>query len=62
MKRMKKNKEFDKLRFLSIKEVCELCGCSYVIAFNFRKEVANFFDIPTRLVTYGHYLKYLNLE
>lgn len=51
----------ESLFFIRVKDIMEICGCSYVIAFKIRRDVAEFFCIPTRLVTYEHLKRYLKL-
>lgn len=58
---MKKNKERSNFRFMRVKEIMEMFECSYGKAIQLRKDVAFSFLISVELVTYEHFVQYLNL-
>lgn len=59
---MKKNKERSNFRFIKVKEIMEMFDCSYGKAVQLRRDVSFSFLISVNLVTYEHFMRYLNLH
>lgn len=52
---------FKPCQFVSIKDIMNLCNCSYSTAFRLRKDISHEYFIKPKMVTYGLLMKYLGM-